>query len=103
MNTIRRARMRLAAIAAFLALAAGLHPADAQTDWPRRPITMIVSQSAGASPDVFARHLSERLRIILNQPVIVENKPAAATPSVRSRRRGRHPTDTPSSSRHRLR
>ena len=70
----RRQLIRLAfgtAVAGVL----GLSPASAQTDWPRRPITLIVSQSAGASPDVFARHLAERLRPLLNQSVIVENKP----------------------------
>jgi tripartite-type tricarboxylate transporter receptor subunit TctC len=62
------------ALLAWLAFSAG---AAAQGDWPRRPITMIVSQSAGASPDVFARHLGERLRGILGQSIIVENKPGA--------------------------
>ena len=30
-----------------------------QPAWPQRPITLIVSQSAGASPDVFARLISD--------------------------------------------
>ena len=64
-------------LAAFALLAAGSTSVQAQGtgDWPKRPITLIVSQSAGASPDVFARHLAERLRPLLNQSVIVENKP----------------------------
>jgi tripartite-type tricarboxylate transporter receptor subunit TctC len=70
----RRQLIRLA-FATAAAGALGLSAASAQTDWPRRPITLIVSQSAGASPDVFARHLAERLRPLLNQSVIVENKP----------------------------
>jgi tripartite-type tricarboxylate transporter receptor subunit TctC len=70
-------RVLLAAIAVVLAAGLAATRVKAQPDWPRRPITLIVSQSAGASPDVFARHLSERLRGVLNQSVIVENKPGA--------------------------
>jgi tripartite-type tricarboxylate transporter receptor subunit TctC len=46
-------------------------------EWPQRPVTMIVSQSAGASPDVMARLLADRLTKALGQSVIVENKPGA--------------------------
>lgn len=60
-----------------LGLAGGLHTAKAQSNWPQRPITLIVSQSAGASPDVFARLLGEKLHGVLKQPVIIENKPGA--------------------------
>lgn len=66
---------------AHVALAAavfgGMAAAQAQPAWPQRPITLIVSQSAGASPDVFARLISEKLHGALGQPVIVENKPGA--------------------------
>ncbi len=51
--------------------------AIAQPTWPQRPITMIVSQAAGASPDVFARLLAEKLNATLGQPVIIDNKPGA--------------------------
>ncbi len=57
--------------------AAGVTRALAQPAWPQRPITMIVSQSAGASPDVFARLLAEKLNSVLRQPVIIDNKPGA--------------------------
>jgi tripartite-type tricarboxylate transporter receptor subunit TctC len=45
--------------------------------WPQRPITFIVSQSAGASPDVMARMITNKLSTILGQSVVVENKPGA--------------------------
>jgi tripartite-type tricarboxylate transporter receptor subunit TctC len=57
--------------------AAGVTQSLAQPAWPQRPITMIVSQSAGASPDVFARLLAEKLNSTLRQPVIIDNKPGA--------------------------
>jgi tripartite-type tricarboxylate transporter receptor subunit TctC len=53
-----------------------VEPASAQT-WPQRPITFIVSQSAGASPDVMARMIANKLSVALGQSVIVENKPGA--------------------------
>lgn len=53
-----------------------LSPAQAQ-DWPQRPITLIVSQPAGASPDVMARMIAERMGKTLGQTVIIENKPGA--------------------------
>ena len=63
---------------AFLACAllacVAMHPAEAQT-WPDRPITFIVSQAAGSSPDVMARLLAGALEPVLGKPVIVEDKP----------------------------
>jgi tripartite-type tricarboxylate transporter receptor subunit TctC len=46
-------------------------------NWPQRPVTFIVSQSAGASPDVMARMIANKLSVSLGQTVIVENKPGA--------------------------
>ena len=59
-----------------VAFVAQFSPVHAQ-DWPQRPITMIVSQPAGASPDVMARLIAERMGKTLGQTVIVENKPGA--------------------------
>ncbi len=43
--------------------------------WPSRPVTFIVSQAGGASPDVMARILADRLSRSLGQGVVIENKP----------------------------
>jgi tripartite-type tricarboxylate transporter receptor subunit TctC len=59
-------------IALGAVLAAQVSPALAQ-EWPQRPVTMIVSQSAGASPVVMARLIADRLTKSLGQRVIVEN------------------------------
>jgi tripartite-type tricarboxylate transporter receptor subunit TctC len=53
------------------------HPAQAQT-WPQKPVTMIVTQAAGASPDVFCRILTDRLSRALGQQFIVENRAGAS-------------------------
>jgi len=61
---------RLLAIAwAMLACATG---ALAQ-EYPSRPVTMIVPFPAGGPSDTLARILSERMRVSLGQPVIIEN------------------------------
>lgn len=49
----------------------------AQTPWPQRPVTMIVSQAAGSSPDVMARLVASKLEGILGQGIIIDNKPGA--------------------------
>src|SRR5688500_15638960 len=46
--------------------------ATAAQDYPTRPITMVVPQPAGGPVDTIARILSERMRVSLGQPVIVE-------------------------------
>jgi tripartite-type tricarboxylate transporter receptor subunit TctC len=59
--------------AALLPLAGALH---AQTPaWPQRPVKFILSQPAGAGPDILARYLAEQLARKWNQPVVVENRP----------------------------
>ncbi|MGV3634206.1 MAG: Bug family tripartite tricarboxylate transporter substrate binding protein [Pseudorhodoplanes sp.] len=59
---------------AFILLASS--QATAQ-NWPQRPVTVIVSQSAGASPDVMARMITNKLGAALGQSFVVENKPGA--------------------------
>ncbi|MFN0304604.1 MAG: Bug family tripartite tricarboxylate transporter substrate binding protein [Burkholderiales bacterium] len=62
-------------VAVSMLLAAGI--AMAQT-YPTRPITLVVTTSAGTTPDVLARHLSPLLSQRLGQPVIVDNRPGAS-------------------------
>jgi tripartite-type tricarboxylate transporter receptor subunit TctC len=48
-------------------------PANAQADFPNRPIAMIVPGVAGASTDVVGRVLAERMKRSLGQPIIIED------------------------------
>jgi tripartite-type tricarboxylate transporter receptor subunit TctC len=58
----------------------GLHaPAQAQQGYPSRNINLIVSIGAGTGMDVVARLYAEKLSAALGRPVVVENKPGAAT------------------------
>ncbi len=43
--------------------------------WPNRPIRWIVSQPAGAGPDILARFLAEQMSRAWGQTVVVENRP----------------------------
>ena len=52
-------------------------PASAQ-DWPARTVRMVVPFGAGATPDVIARMIADRLQQKLGQTFIVENKPGAS-------------------------
>jgi tripartite-type tricarboxylate transporter receptor subunit TctC len=47
--------------------------AAAQTDWPNRPIRLIVPFAAGGSSDVVARAVATKLTVRLGQPVVIEN------------------------------
>jgi tripartite-type tricarboxylate transporter receptor subunit TctC len=52
-------------------------PVHAQT-WPTRPITVVVSQAAGNSPDVLCRIIVDKLGRALGQQFVVENRTGAA-------------------------
>ena len=67
---------KLLALVAAGAILSGAGAVEAQ-EWPLRPIVLVVSQSAGASPDVMARLLALTLSNSLGQTVVVENKPGA--------------------------
>jgi tripartite-type tricarboxylate transporter receptor subunit TctC len=58
-----------AAIGAALAL---LSPAQAQ-DWPSKPITMMISFTAGSSIDVAGRIVAARMAEILGHAIVIEN------------------------------
>lgn len=60
--------------AALLLPLAGALRAQAPT-WPQRPVRFILSQPAGAGPDILARYIGEQLARLWNQGVVVENRP----------------------------
>jgi tripartite-type tricarboxylate transporter receptor subunit TctC len=66
-------RVTLAGLGALLAIG----PAAA-ADWPKKPVTVIVPQAAGNSPDVLCRIIADKLSRALGQQFIVENRPGAA-------------------------
>jgi tripartite-type tricarboxylate transporter receptor subunit TctC len=63
-------------LAALIGLSAGA--AQAQGDYPSKPIRMIVGFSAGGIADLGARLLGDHITRATGQTVVVENRPAAA-------------------------
>jgi len=57
-----------------MACLSGINSAQAQSNWPSRPIKLVVPYGPGSSPDVIARIISEKLSIRLGQPVVIDNR-----------------------------
>ena len=76
MDTLRRRFLQLSGAAA----AAPILPRHAWAlDYPTKPLHWIVGYPAGGSADTVSRILAQWLTERLGQPVLIENKPGAAT------------------------
>jgi tripartite-type tricarboxylate transporter receptor subunit TctC len=64
-------------LAAAALLVSATAPANAQSDYPSRPIHLYVGFAAGGGNDIFARLVADKASQILGQTVVVENKPGA--------------------------
>ena len=71
-----RSRILLSIAALLMAFATA--PAHAQ-QYPSRPISIVVPFAAGGGSDLLARLVAQKLEEKLGKPVIVENRPGAAT------------------------
>ncbi len=63
----------LRAVVAIIALGTAAPAALAQSDFPRRPITLIVPFAAGGPTDVIARIVGEHMSRTLGQQIVIEN------------------------------
>ena len=69
---------RRAALLLALSSVSGWAASGKSSDWPTKPIRLLVGFPGGSSPDAVARILAEPLGKALGQPVIVDNRPGAS-------------------------
>ena len=82
MNHKRMAFIRMACFA--LACIAGGGTAWAQSDYPNKPVKIIVPFPPGGTSDVMARMVADELTRILKQPFVVDNVGGAGSLVARS-------------------
>ncbi|MCC2673719.1 MAG: bug [Ramlibacter sp.] len=68
---------RSIALAALLAVAAVAIPAQAQGQWPSKPITYVVPFGAGGTTDVLARLVTPKVGTALGTTFVIENRAGA--------------------------
>jgi tripartite-type tricarboxylate transporter receptor subunit TctC len=69
--------MKTLLLSLLVAMLAGIEPGAAQV-WPTKSVRIVVPFAPGATPDIVARLLAERLQAKLNQTFVIENKPGAS-------------------------
>jgi len=55
----------------------GQLPAAEATDYPTRPVSLVVAFTPGGASDVLARILGRKLEQLLGQPFVIDNRPGA--------------------------
>jgi tripartite-type tricarboxylate transporter receptor subunit TctC len=68
----------VSAVAIALVAVGVATPARAQSDFPKRAVSLVLPFPPGGIADTVARKLAERLAVSWNVPVVVENKAGAA-------------------------
>ena len=67
-------RFRLFSMALLTTAFCGAALAQAQANWPTKPIRYIVPFAPGGTTDILARVVGEKLGLALGQTIVIENK-----------------------------
>ena len=79
MTFSKRVLLTATLMGAALALAtAAQAQSPAPSDWPNKPIRIVVGFPPGTAPDVFARIYGDYVSKKLGVPVVIDNKPGAS-------------------------
>ena len=65
-------------LASAIALTGMAPPVLAQGAYPNKPVKIIIGFGPGSGTDILARMIAEEMRLALNQPFIVDNRPGAS-------------------------
>ncbi len=77
---IRRHSLRYSGVAGLLSVAYILAPAPCAaeaSDWPNKPVTLVVPFPPGGGNDVVARQIAGPAGQALGQPLVIDNRPGA--------------------------
>jgi tripartite-type tricarboxylate transporter receptor subunit TctC len=86
--------MLLSRLIAALALIAALGaPARAQSDYPTKPITLVIPLPPGGTNDIMARAVADKMSTALGQQVVIENRASGGSGTVATRSVARAPAD----------
>lgn len=72
----RRALLGLLGATALATASSGAY-AQSASDWPNRPVKIIVAYPAGQSTDIATRYFADKLSRVFGQGFVVENRPGA--------------------------
>lgn len=77
-RTIVKRRQEYTFVLCLMAFAFGIAADAAGADYPTRPVRVVVPYSPGGSSDATARVVGDKLREILGQQFVIDNRPGAA-------------------------
>src|SRR5947207_7917367 len=77
--------MRRMTALALLTLAAIASPARAQSDYPNKPITLVIPLPPGGTNDIMARAVADKMSASLGQQVVIESRAAGGSGTVGTR------------------